>query len=112
MKKINMKKTLIGLSSLFLLAACNGGGGGGSGSNDTPTPTPTPSPTPAAMQALTFSQQYLDKNGVMQNGAFSLNKVGGHQVWYMVVTNPNSFAVGNDDFYFEESGVPINPTEY
>lgn len=111
--KSNMKKTVIGLSSLFLLAACNGGGGGGSGSNNTPTPTPTPSPTPVAMQPLVFSQYYLDKNGVLQSGAFSMNKVGGHQIWYMVVTNPNSFSiVDNAAFTYENSGSPINPTEY
>lgn len=110
MKKINMKKTVIGLSSLFLLAACNGGGGGGS--NDTPAPTPSPTPS-AEMKPLTFNQYYTDKNGVIQNGAFSMNKVGGHQVWYMVVTNPNSFAISdNSEFTYENNGSPINPTQY
>lgn len=107
----NMKKTVIGLSSLFLLAACNGGGGGG-GSNDTPDPTPSPTPS-AEMKPLTFNQYYTDKNGVIQNGAFSMNKVGGHQVWYMVVTNPNSFAISdNSEFTYENNGSPINPTQY
>lgn len=106
-----MKKTVIGLSSLFLLAACNGGGGGG-GSNDTPAPTPSPTPS-AEMKPLTFNQYYTDKNGVIQNGAFSMNKVGGHQVWYMVVTNPNSFAISdNSEFAYEDNGNPINPTQY
>jgi len=73
-----LKTILITLSTLAL-AACNGGGGGSSGGN-TPSPTPSPTPTPViAVQPLEITQNIIP----------SLNKVGSHQIWYMIVKNPN-----------------------
>ncbi len=110
--KTNKKTLLIALSTLAL-AACNGGGGGSSG-GDTPSPTPTP-PAPVVVQALS----------VTQNVVPSLNKVGSHQVWYMVVNNPNDFTVNvshstdsirseQTNFRFDPANttMPINPSKF
>lgn len=107
-----LKQIILTLSTLAL-AACNGGGGGGSSGGDTPSPTPTP--TPVVVQALS----------VTQNVVPSLNKVGSHQVWYMVINNPNDFTVNvsrtadsirseQTNFRFDPANttMPINPTKY
>ncbi len=111
----NIKPLLIALSTLAL-AACNGGGGGGSSGGDTPSPTPTP--TPVAVQPLTLTQKIL-KDGVIQDGIPSLNKIGSHQVWYMVVNNPNAFTVNYSgdmptyNFQYDKANnTPLDPTKY
>lgn len=107
-----LKTILITLSSLALVA-CNGGGGGGSSGGDTPAPSPSPSPTPVAVQALNITQNVVP----------SLNKVGSHQTWYMVVNNPNAFTVNVlsnlnvwtvNNFRFDPANpsMPMNPTQY
>lgn len=110
MKTNSVKKLLITLSTLVLVA-CNGGGGSSGG--DTPAPSPSPSPTPVAVQALNITQNVVP----------SLNKVGSHQTWYMVVNNPNTFTVNVlsnlnvwtvNNFRFDPANpsMPINPTQY
>lgn len=107
-----LKQIILTLSTLALVA-CNGGGGGGSSGGDTPSPTPSPTPTPVVVQALS----------VTQNVVPSLNKVGSHQVWYMVVNNPNDFTVNIlsdtnvftvNNFRFDPANptMPINPTKF
>ena len=113
MKTNSLKKILITLISLNLFA-CNGGGGSSSG-GDTPSPTPSPSPTPVVVQPLTITQNVIP----------NLNKIGGHQMWYMIVNNPNSFAVNvlsstdsvgktNTNFRYDNANsvLPVNPTQY
>jgi len=109
-----IKLLLIILLTLELVA-CNGGGGGGSSGGDTPSPTPSPSPTPVVVQPLTITQNVIP----------NLNKIGGHQMWYMIVNNPNSFAVNvlsstdsvgktNTNFRYDNANsvLPVNPTQY
>ncbi len=108
------KKILITLSTLALVA-CNGGGGGSSSGGDTPSPTPSPSPTPVVVQPLTITQNIIP----------NLNKIGGHQMWYMIVNNPNSFDVNvlsstdsgyktTTNFRYDNANavLPVNPTQY
>ena len=105
-----LKKILITLSTLALVA-CNGGGGGSSG-GDTPSPTPSPTPTPIiAVQPLEITQNIIP----------SLNKVGSHQVWYMIVKNTNAEEIkllggpSSEFFAFVYTAIesnPINPTKY
>ena len=102
-----LKTILITLSTLAL-AACNGGGGGSSGGN-TPSPTPSPTPTPViAVQPLEITQNIIP----------SLNKVGSHQIWYMIVKNPNDADIkllsrGKYYYHFDyDANTPINPTKY
>lgn len=116
MKQNNIKTLLITFSTLALVA-CNGGGGGGSSGGDTPSPTPTP-PAPVVVQPLTLTQKVL-KDGVIQDGIPSLNKIGSHQVWYMIVKNPNAFTVNysgdypNYNFQYDKANnTPLNPTQY
>ncbi|MBP9768144.1 MAG: hypothetical protein KBD32_01070 [Burkholderiales bacterium] len=103
----SVKKILITLSTLALVA-CNGGGGGSSG-GDTPSPTPSPTPTPViAVQPLEITQNIIP----------SLNKVGSHQIWYMIVKNPNDADIkllsrGKYYYHFDyDANTPINPTKY
>ena len=102
-----LKTILITLSTLALVA-CNGGGGGSSGGN-TPSPTPSPTPTPViAVQPLEITQNIIP----------SLNKVGSHQIWYMIVKNPNDADIkllsrGKYYYHFDyDANTPINPTKY
>lgn len=95
----------IGISSLV---ACGGGGGGSSGGS-TPSPTPSPTPTPViAVQPLEITQNIIP----------SLNKVGSHQIWYMLVKNPNDADIkllsrGKYYYHFDyDANTPINPTKY
>ena len=103
----SVKKILITLISLTLFA-CNGGGGSSSG-GDTPSPTPSPTPTPViAVQPLEITQNIIP----------SLNKVGSHQIWYMIVKNPNDADIkllsrGKYYYHFDyDANTPINPTKY
>ncbi len=108
----NFKTTLLTLSTLALVA-CNGGGGGSNSGGNTPNPEPSPTTTPAVV---------IQPLEVTQNIIPSLNKIGSHQVWYMVVKNPNTVKVGlfNPNGYSENSftylpsneSTPINPTKY
>ena len=106
MKTNSIKKLLITLSS-FALVACNGGGGSSGG--NTPSPTPSPTPTPViAVQPLEITQNIIP----------SLNKVGSHQIWYMIVKNPNDADIkllsrGKYYYHFDyDANTPINPTKY
>ncbi len=98
---------LVALSSLALVA-CNGGGGSSGG--DTPAPSPSPTPTPVAVQPLEITQNIIP----------SLNKIGSHQIWYMIVKNPNAFPVSisssnleNGAFRYDNANkTPLNPTQY
>ena len=101
-----LKTILITLSTLAL-AACNGGGGSSGG--NTPSPTPSPTPTPViAVQPLEITQNIIP----------SLNKVGSHQIWYMIVKNPNDADIkllsrGKYYYHFDyDANTPINPTKY
>lgn len=102
--KHKLKTILITLSTLSLVA-CNGGGSGG----NTPSPTPSPTPTPViAVQPLEITQNIIP----------SLNKVGSHQIWYMIVKNPNDADIkllsrGKYYYHFDyDANTPINPTKY
>ena len=112
----NYPKTLLIALSTLALVACNGGGGGSSG-GDAPSPTPTP-PAPVVVQPLTLTQKVL-KDGVIQDGIPSLNKIGSHQVWYLIVNNPNAFTVNysgdspNYNFQYDKANnTPLDPTKY
>lgn len=106
----NFKTTLLTLSTLALVA-CNGGGGGSNSGGNTPNPEPSPTTTPAVV---------IQPLEVTQNIIPSLNKIGSHQVWYMVVKNPNTVKIGllptSPDIVFEyvasNESTPINPTKY
>ncbi len=109
-----LKTILITLSTLAVVA-CNGGGGGGSSN---PEPGPTVTPPPIQIQPLNITQKIL-KDGIVQDGSFSLNKVGSHQIWYMIVNNPNTVSVNtlgarpNYNFRYDGANdTPINPTKY
>lgn len=84
------------LASCFVVA-CNGGGGGGSSSNgDNPNPTPVTNPDATQrhldLQPIKFEQYVEDSNGAMVQGIPNL-KVGGHQFWYLKITNPNTESI-------------------
>jgi len=109
-----LKTILITLSTLLALVACNGGGGGGSSN---PEPGPTVTPPPIQIQPLNLTQKIL-KDGIVQDGSLSLNKVGSHQIWYMIVKNPNDADIkllsrGKYYYHFDyDANTPINPTKY
>lgn len=98
MNKINLLAVLV--AGVFAVA-CNGGAGGsGSSSGDMPNPTPTPIPTLEPLQ-------------ITQNVVPSLNKVGSHQIWYLIVNNINNESVAINQFALDGGdNTPINPTKY
>ena len=106
------KTTLLTLSTLALVA-CNGGGGGSNSGGNTPSPTPSPTTTPAVV---------IQPLEVTQNIIPSLNKIGSHQVWYMIVKNPNTVKISltannwHDETTFSylanKESTPIDPTKY
>lgn len=96
-------KLLTTVIATLVLVACNGGGGGSS-SGDTINPSPEPSPTPIPN---------LEPLQITQNLIPSLNKVGSHQIWYLIVNNTNNESVAINQFALEgDNNTPINPTKY
>lgn len=82
------------LASCFVVA-CNGGGGSSSnGDNPNPTPVTNPDATQRHLdlQPIKFEQYVEDSNGAMVQGIPNL-KVGGHQFWYLKITNPNTESI-------------------
>lgn len=91
-----MKKIFpVVLASCFVVA-CNGGGGSSSNGGDDPYPTPTTNPDATQrhldLQPIKFEQYVEDSNGAMVQGIPNL-KVGGHQFWYLKITNPNTESI-------------------
>lgn len=90
-----MKKIFpVVLASCFVVA-CNGGGGGSSnGDNPSPAPVTNPDATQRHLdlQPIKFEQYVEDSNGAMVQGIPNL-KVGGHQFWYLKITNPNTESI-------------------
>lgn len=90
-----MKKIFpVVLASCFVVA-CNGGGGSSSnGDNPSPTPVTNPDATQRHLdlQPIKFEQYVEDSNGAMVQGIPNL-KVGGHQFWYLKITNPNTESI-------------------
>lgn len=85
------------------LVACNGGSSS-SGGDTSIIPTPSPSPT---------SIPTIEPLQITQNLIPSLNKVGSHQVWYLIVNNTNNESVGINQFALDgDNNTPINPTKY
>ena len=77
------------LSALCLtLVACNGGSG------DTSTPSAKP---------LEITQNIIP----------TLNKIGSHQIWYMVIKNPNDFQLLGASIKFQSlTSNQLDPTKY
>lgn len=94
-----MKKLLtVAVASCFIVA-CNGGGGGSSGgnNNDDPVNPSITNPDSKAkpdlnLQPLKFEQFVVDKNNTFKAGIPTL-KIGGHQFWYLKITNTNSVPI-------------------
>lgn len=90
-----MKKIFPVVVASCFVVACNGGGGSSSGGDD-PYPTPTANPDATQrnldLQPIKFEQYVEDSNGGMVQGIPNL-KVGGHQFWYLKITNPNTESI-------------------